>query len=76
MKAIRFLCQDGGSLCCRCAILEDTEFGPQDGGQDIQQWAVIGAQLEEQDSEDIQCDNCGGSLFRFPFLDGDVAWEF
>ena len=75
MKAINFLCQDGGTLCVKCVIVEDTQFGPVEC-PDTKQWALVGAQLEDQDREDIRCDHCGESIFRFPHLSGDVAWSF
>ena len=74
MKALRFLCQDGGTLCSHCAITEDTTFGSTDC-PDEEQWTIVGAQIEDGPDPDVpDCDHCGLDLFRWTY--SDVAWDF
>lgn len=56
-----FLCDDGGTLCCKCVkkerrnILESIAHKQRDG------WRVVGLDINYEDA-DLLCDHCGDTI--------------
>lgn len=56
-----FICDDGGTLCCKCARTEAYEVMRSIASDANDGWRVVGQDVNWEDAN-LHCDNCGSRI--------------